>query len=257
MIVAAIQLGIVTAQKAANIERAVALVRRAVKDHQAALVTLPEMFVTGYDWKAVAGAAEPLTGPTVSTLCSLAAELQIHLLAGSIPEQRGGDRYNTSVLIGPDGQIITQYSKIHLFGLMDETEHLKAGSHVVAADSAVGKLGLSICYDLRFPELFRQLTDLGAQVVLVPAEWPHPRLEHWRTLLIARAIENQCFVIGNNRSGKDGSVAYCGHSMIIDPWGVPLAEAGEGEQIIHATIDLELVKEVRKRVPALLDRKLH
>ncbi|MFT8322621.1 MAG: nitrilase-related carbon-nitrogen hydrolase, partial [Bacillus sp. (in: firmicutes)] len=153
------------------------------------------------------------------------------------------------------GELVHTYDKLHLFQLMDEHKYLQSGT-----EDGLFKLdhqtfaGL-ICYDIRFPEWIRTHTTKGAEALFVVAEWPLPRLAHWRSLLIARAIENQCYVIACNRSGTDPNNVFAGHSMIIDPWGEVLAEASEKSEIVHGTIDMEKVKEVRKMIPIFADRK--
>lgn len=138
---------------------------------------------------------------------------------------------------------------------MDEHQYLSSGDRLALVETAWGQVGLSICYDLRFPELFRAYALSGARIVVVPAEWPHPRLAHWQTLLRARAIENQMFIIACNRVGRTGSNTFCGHSAIIDPWGETRIEGGESEDLLVATIDLDQVDAVRRQIPIFADRQ--
>jgi predicted amidohydrolase len=154
-----------------------------------------------------------------------------------------------------EGQRIADYSKIHLFRLMEEEKYLASGDRV--GTLAIGDIpaGVMICYDIRFPELSRKLALEGAKLVFVPAEWPKPRLHHWRTLQMARAIENQMFVISCNRVGISGSTEFFGHSMVIDPWGEVIAEGDETEQIIRASINLDDVDRVRRTIPIFEDRR--
>jgi predicted amidohydrolase len=144
---------------------------------------------------------------------------------------------------------------MHLFRLMAEEKYLAPGEAATLADTPWGKIGMAICYDLRFPELFRRYALGGAQLILVPAEWPHPRRAHWQTLLRARAIENQCFVAACNRVGTTGNSTFFGASAVIDPWGETLIEGGEAEMILTVTIDLALVDSVRRRIPVFEDRR--
>ena len=137
----------------------------------------------------------------------------------------------------------------------DEARTIRAGETVVAFDAPFGRVGLSVCYDLRFPELFRSYAARGAGVILLPSEWPHPRLEHWRTLVRARAIEDQCFFIACNRVGADRNNRFCGHSMVVDPWGATLVEGDEEPGLLLATLDLSTVAEVRERMSVLRDRR--
>ena len=252
---AVVQSDIVAGRPAENVERAAAQVEVAVRDRGARVVSLPEMFSTGYDWASLLDAAEPLSGPTVECFRDLCRRLGVWLLLGSLPERRADGTYNTSVLIADTGEIAGQYSKIHLFSLMDEPRYLRPGNGPTVVDTPLARVGLTVCYDLRFPELYRRLCLDGAELIFVPAEWPHPRAPHWETLLRARAIENQVFVVGNNRVGRDGEVAYCGRSQIIDPWGRILSRADEEPTILTADVDLADVHAARQRMPCLADRR--
>jgi predicted amidohydrolase len=138
---------------------------------------------------------------------------------------------------------------------MEEDQYLVPGDHLTQAETRWGSLGLAICYDLRFPEIFRAYAIAGARMVLLPSEWPHPRLEHWRTLIRARAIENQMFVIACNRVGVSKETTFCGHSAIIDPWGETVIEGGESPTLLTAEIDVDRVEEVQKKIPVLRDRR--
>lgn len=162
---------------------------------------------------------------------------------------------NTIYVFDRQGNEAAEYSKIHLFRLMDEEKHLVSGDRVGEFTVEGVPAGMMICYDIRFPELARRLALVGAKILFVPAEWPHPRLHHWRTLLQARAIENQMYVVACNRVGVSGSTEFFGHSMVIDPWGEVIAEGGESEEIIHASVSLDLVDEVRTRIPVFEDRR--
>ncbi len=173
------------------------------------------------------------------------------------------DRCGGSILLDPEsrGQGALQgeqagiYRKIHLFRLMDEEKYLAAGQHLTSVETAWGQSGLAICYDLRFAEMFRTYALNGVNMVYLPAEWPHPRLAHWQTLLRARAIENQMYMIAVNRVGTDGTHDFFGHSAIIDPWGNAIVEAGESEVLLTATIDTEMVPDVREKIPVFKDRR--
>jgi predicted amidohydrolase len=174
---------------------------------------------------------------------------------GSLVEKEGDRLYNTSVLIGPDGEITACYRKIHLFGYQsDETRLLTPGSDVTVAELPWGICGLSTCYDLRFPELFRRMTDRGVTVFLVTSAWPMARLAAWRLFNRARAHENLAFLISCNCAGINAGRQYAGHSMIVDPWGLVAAEGGDGEDIVTSEIDPGLAAEARAEFPALADR---
>ncbi len=252
--------------KPANLERAERLVRIAVS-HGATLIALPETF----NWRgkrgAEASAAETLEGESISLMTQLARDLKVHIVAGSITEKIPGQEktYNTSVMLGPDGSRMGVYRKIHLFdidlpGRVTATESASrlAGSEVVCVAASVGAVGMSICYDLRFPELYRRLAFAGAKILLVPACFTFPTGEaHWESLLRARAIENQAFVIAPAQFGTNvhGFSDY-GNSMIIDPWGRVLGRASDQEGVVTAAIDLHYLDRVRNELPALTHAKL-
>ena len=248
-----------------NLQKAESLVRGA-SSQGAALVVLPEVF----SWRGKSGntvfEAENIPGPTTERLGNLAHELGIHLITGSLLEKsEDGRSYNTSLLISPEGQILCRYRKIHLFDVdipnrvtVKESENIKAGVKTAAVPTAIGNIGLSICYDLRFPELYRQLVNRGAEIVSVPSAFTFPTgAAHWEVLLRARAVENQFYVIAPNQIGPNvhGFSDY-GHSMIIDPWGKVAACARDQESFITAEINLDYLSKVRKELPCLEHQKL-
>ena len=252
--------------KAANLERAERLVRVGAA-RGANLVALPEVF----NWRGKraeqAAAAETLDGESLGMMARLARELRIHIVAGSITERAEDTSrsYNTSVLIGPDGGRLAVYRKIHLFDVdlpgrvtVRESDSKIAGADVVCAETPVGAIGLSICYDLRFPELYRRLAFAGARILMVPSAFTFPTGEaHWEPLLRARAIENQAYVIAPAQFGPNvyGYSDY-GNSMIVDPWGRVLARAADQEGVVVAPIDLEYQDRVRSELPALKHARL-
>src|SRR5271154_6821649 len=252
--------------KAANLEKAENLIRLAAA-RGARLVALPEVF----NWRGKrteeAAAAESLEGVTLTLMAGLARELEVHLLAGSITEDAPGQpkRYNTSVLFGPDGRHLAVYRKIHLFDVdlpgrvtIKESDAKVAGSEVVSADTALGRVGLSVCYDLRFPELYRRLAFAGARILTIPSAFTFPTGEaHWDVLIRARAIENQCYVIAPAQFGPNvhGFSDY-GNSMIVDPWGRVLARAADMEGVVIAPIDLDYLERVRRELPSLAHARL-
>jgi predicted amidohydrolase len=257
---AAIQMS-AASDKGANLERAERLIRLAAA-RGAALVVLPEMF----NWRGrrseESAAAEPLDGESLTAMARLARELKIHLVAGSITERAPGQpkNYNTSVLLGPDGGHIAVYRKIHLFDVdlpgrvtVRESDVKLAGSDVVCARTPLGAIGLTVCYDLRFPELYRRLTFSGAQIITVPSAFTFPTGEaHWEPLMRTRAIENQCYVLAPAQFGPNvhGFSDY-GNSMIVDPWGRVIARAADQEGAVIAPLDLEYLARVRRELPAL------
>ncbi|ASS74790.1 carbon-nitrogen hydrolase [Tumebacillus algifaecis] len=219
------------------------------------LIVLPEMWNTAYSLHNIREIADQNGAQTREMIGALAAKHRVNILAGSVADVRDGEVYNTTYLFDRTGAVVGDYSKIHLFRLMDEEKYLQGGEQIGRFSLDGVEIGSMICYDLRFPELSRTLSLSGAQVVFVPAEWPHPRLNHWRHLQIARAIENQMFVVSCNRVGRAGETEFFGHSMVIDPWGEILLEADETEGIHHVTIDLGVVPEIRSRIPIFEDRR--
>ena len=246
--VAVVQMEVCSGEVQKNWVRAEARIAEAARQGAQAIL-LPELWTTGYDWAAMPRLAEPPDGPTVQRLRRLAAQHGVTLVAGSIAERRPGGIYNTSYILGPDGSVLGTYSKQHLFPLLDEPRYLAPGADPAPVETPHGRWGQLICFDIRYPEAARSLTMAGIAILWVPAEWPHPRLEHWRTLLRARAIEDQLFVVAANRTGQGDGNQWCGHSQIIDPWGTVVAEADEDEVTLRATLDLDLIAQVRGRVP--------
>lgn len=218
------------------------------------IILLPELWSTGYQLDQASSLAEDLTGSSVQLMQSLAVDHRSYV-GGSILGRRQGLVYNQFVLASPQGEVVATYEKVHLFGLMQEDQHLAPGNRLVTVDVAEQTAGLAICYDLRFPEMYRRYMQSGANLLLLASEWPNPRLEHWRTLLRARAIENQFFVIACNRVGSDANNTFFGHSLVIDPWGEILAEGDDQEGVINCEIDLSSVAAARRRLPALKDRR--
>lgn len=222
------------------------------------LVVLPEIWNVGYfDFDQYAAKAEPLDGPTMSRLRALADELGLYLHTGSIVERDGDALYNTSGLIDPGGDLLDTYRKIHLFGYeSEESRLLTPGKRIVAIDTELGTFGLTTCYDLRFPELYRALADAGVEMLLITSAWPNARLEHWLLLNRVRALENQVFLAAANLAGTNKGVELAGQSLVVDPWGVQIANAGTGERTATADVDLTQVQTVREAFPAFADRQL-
>lgn len=219
------------------------------------VVVFPELWSTGYDLENAAKYATPTDAGLFAQVAALAQTHQIAILGSCLSLMGEGKFGNTAVYFDANGRSLGEYSKLHLFRLMQEEQFLTAGPRPKLVEPAWGKAGLSICYDLRFPELFRRYALAGAQLVFVPAEWPHPRLVHWQTLLRARAVENQMFVVACNRVGRSKNTDFFGHSCIIDPWGELVIELGEGEMLGTAVIDIEKVNEVRAKIPVFEDRR--
>jgi predicted amidohydrolase len=255
-----------TDDKQRNVARAGELVR-ASADRGARLVVLPELFCWRGPPERQAREAEALDGPTLARMSELARELRIVLVAGSILERApdGALPFNTSAVFGEDGTLLGSYRKVHLFDVqipgavsVQESERFGAGTATVCVDTSVGRLGLSICYDLRFPELYRRLVEAGAELLCVPSAFTFTTgAAHWELLLRARAVENQCYVVAPNQSGpvEHGPNVY-GHSAIVDPWGTVVACAPDGESIAVAAIDPARQSAVRRQLPALAHRRL-
>jgi predicted amidohydrolase len=222
------------------------------------LVVLPELWVPGaFGYSGYEASATALPGEVIDALSLVAKEISAHVLAGTVIERDGDELHNTAVLIGPAGDIAHTYRKVHLFGFdHGEATFLTAGN-VVSTHVLPGltTLGMTTCYDLRFPELYRLLLDESAQVIVVPAGWPAARLDHWLLLLRARAVENQLFVIGCNQVGTQEGVELAGHSVVVDPWGRLIAEAGTEEDVLTVDLDLALVAKIRDEFPVLRDRR--
>jgi predicted amidohydrolase len=238
--------------------RVAAVCERVAACRDADLVMLPELWATTYfAFDDYAATAEPLDGPTRSALSAAAAAAGVHLHGGSIVERDGDRLFNTSLLVGPDGTLLGTYRKVHLFGYGSrEVSLLTAGTAVEAVPTALGPLALSTCYDLRFPELYRLQVDGGAELLLVAAAWPAARAAHWRLLLRARALENQCFLAACGAAGRQGEVPLSGRSAVVDPWGEVLVEAGGSAETVRVELDLGEVARARKDFPALADRRL-
>jgi predicted amidohydrolase len=219
------------------------------------LVVLPELWPQGgfaYDrWEAQ---AEPTAGPSLQALSAAAADLGALVHMGSFVERDDtGRMFNTSVLLGADGGVLAAYRKIHLFGFGEgEPKLMTAGTDIVVYDG----LGIATCYDLRFPEMFRGLLDGGALALVMASAWPEKRIAHWRLLAQARAVENQMYVVACNTAGTHAGVPMGGNSMVVDPWGVVLAEAGDDEEVLTVDIDLSSVPATRSSFPVLADRRL-
>lgn len=248
---AAIQFNIALGDVDANLDHVLSALRR-VHAKGARLAVLPEMWSTGYAYKQLADLAEQ-TPRVVESLCRESADLGM-VLVGSLPEKDDGALYNTAYVIDR-GQVVGTYRKVHLFSMMGEDRFLAAGETSLVISTSVGRLGVAICYDLRFPELFRKMGLEGAEIICLPAEWPKPRQEHWRTLLRARAIENQLFVAATNCCGPQGKLDFFGMSLLIAPRGEILAEGGYGNEELIATLDPREISDYRQQIDCYGDRR--
>jgi predicted amidohydrolase len=254
------------ADRAANLDRAEHLAREAA-GRGARLIVLPEVFAWRGPRADEAGIAEPIPGPTTERFATLARTLAIHLCAGSLLERAPGETraYNTSCLFDPRGVLLARYRKLHLFDVdlpgrvsVRESAARAPGDEVIAVPTELGMLGLSVCYDLRFPELYRRLVRAGAEVLLVPSAFTFPTgAAHWEVLCRARAIENQCYLLAPDQTGTSphGFADY-GESLIVDPWGRVLARASDGEGVVMAEVDRAYLARVRRELPALTHARL-
>jgi omega-amidase len=219
------------------------------------VIVLPELWTTGYDLTRLDQIADVDGKDSKLFLSNLAKVHQVNIIGGSIAQKTASGITNTMYVFNRAGECFAEYSKVHLFKLMDEHLYLQAGNskgHFKL--DGVPSSGV-ICYDIRFPEWLRAHTTDGAEIVFVVAEWPLARLDHWRTLLTSRAIENQCYIVACNRAGRDPKNEFAGHSMIIDPWGEVLAEAEKQPTQLTASIDLTKVRQVREQIPIFADRR--
>ncbi|WP_173917800.1 carbon-nitrogen family hydrolase [Halobacillus sp. Marseille-Q1614] len=251
--IAIIQMDIAFGDPETNRKNAIPRIKEAAQNG-GKVILLPELWTTGYDLEHFDKIAETLDGPTHTMMADLAKELGV-TVAGSVAEDDHGEFFNTFVAYNKDGDRVLKYRKVHLFRLMNEEKFLHAGFHkgnfVVEDTLAAGV----VCYDIRFPEWIRTHMLNGARGLFVVAEWPKPRVEHWRNLLISRAIENQCFIIACNRVGSDENNEFGGHSIVIDPWGNIAAEAGEDEEILYCDVDFSRVEAIREQIPIFQDRR--
>ena len=218
------------------------------------LALLPELWASGYDLENWAKYAAPLGKGAFKRVSDLAQKYQISI-GCSLLEEKDGRAFNTFVLFGPDGKTWGMYRKVHRFRLLHEEKWLGAGDQLVLAQTSWGPVGLSICYDLRFPETFRPYAAAGSRLTLIVAEWPERRVAHWSKLLQARAIENQMFIAGVNKVGESQGAKLGGGSAIIDPWGVPLIEGDDTEALLTAEIDFREAEIARRHIPVLRDRQ--
>ena len=231
-------------------------IEKEVPRYQPDTIVLPEMWNTGYALDSLEEGADNDGKETLALLQPLAKKYGIHIIGGSVANRRKDGIYNSSMIIRKDGELIHEYDKMHLVPMLDEHKFLQEGQAGGAIFELDGiKMGLVICYDLRFPELMRSIAIQGAEVIHVVAQWPESRRTHWRYLQHGRAIENECYIISANSSGSYDDTQFAGESLVIEPNGDLAAEGSpKKEETIVATIDLEKVKEMRERIPVFSDR---
>ena len=259
--IALAQMDIATGQPEANLAQVRDFAAQA-RDAGADLLLLPELWLHGYDLERAEEWAAPLGEAGFAHMAALAREFGLYL-AGSLLEQHAGGGSgepgraisNTAVLYAPDGVLLGAYRKIHLFRLMQEPRYLTPGDHATLCPTPWGPVGLAICYDMRFPELFRAMALAGAVIFLVPAQWPVRRIEAWLLLARARAVENELIVAACNRVGDDGQVTFPGRSCVVDPWGHALVEGDDQERLLIARADLREVRKARRYLTVYEDRR--
>jgi len=254
MQVALAQIDIKFGDPATNTQRVAEAVKQAA-DQGADVVVLPEMWNTGYALTDLAQLADVDGQQIKATLAALAQQYQVNLVGGSVAVAREGHYYNEMLVFDRQGHLLSQYDKVHRFGLMREDQYITAGKteNLFTLD-AVPAMGV-ICYDIRFPEWLRKQAAQGPQVIFVAAEWPTVRLPQWRILLQARAIENQAYVVAVNRVGSDPDNDFGGQSLVLDPLGQVVAETNDQPAVVTATLDLQQVAAVRGSMPVFADRR--
>lgn len=226
---------------------------REAASRESELVVFPELWSTGYVLEEAQQHASELGSGIFAEISAAALDHKMAIV-GSVLEKQGNQASNCATYFSADGELLAVYRKLHLFRLFDEHLYLQPGENPVSLELPWGTAGMAICYDLRFPELFRHYAlDKGASLLIIPAEWPLVRVEHWRALLIARAIENQCYVVACNAAEAAGDTVMGGHSMVIDPWGEVLVEGGETQELLTVEINTDLVADVRSRIPIFED----
>ena len=252
--VALAQMAIAPGQPDKNIETATAWAAQAADDG-ANLLVLPELWPTGYDLAQAVPSAAALDAGPFAVMADLARAHRLYVVGTALEANPSGAPFNTAALFGPDGTLLGAYRKVHLFPPLGETEHMSPGEDLPTFDLPWGHTALAICYDLRFPEMWRRYTEAGARLIVIPAEWPARRIEHWRLLLRARAIENQLIVLGCNRAGTAADGEYGGNSAAVDPWGHIVVEGSTEPGLLFSTLDLEEVARCRQLLPFLDDRR--
>ncbi|SKC86265.1 carbon-nitrogen family hydrolase [Maledivibacter halophilus] len=252
-----IQMDVSFENPSANFRKAEGFIEEAMKD-KPDFICLPETWNTGFFPKEeLEKLADENGNTTKKFLSKLSKKHNVNIIGGSVAVKRGDQVYNTSYIFNREGTLVAEYDKIHGFSPSGENEYFKGGENLCVFEIDGVKAGIVICYDLRFLELIRSLALKGIDILFLPAQWPHPRLNHWKTLSVARAIENQMFVAAVNALGTNGKLEMCGNSMIIDPWGNILVNAEEEEKIVTSVVDFEIVKDIRNRINVFKDRKPH
>lgn len=235
----------------ANRERVAEWLEKDIKENNPDTVVLPEMWTTAYTLPELNDIADENGQPSIDFLKEQATKYNVNIIGGSVANKKNGGIYNSALVVDRNGKLVYEYDKAHLVPMLNEPQYLTGGEKPTEVFELDGlKFGLIICYDLRFPELIRPLALEGAQVLCVVAEWPSARRNHWRSLQVARAIENQMYVVSSNRIGEYDGQEFSGNSMVVDPWGDILSEGSNDKQeVLSLSLDLEKVDQVRKDVP--------
>lgn len=254
MKIACVQMDITFGEPEGNYAAVEKYIEEAAKAHTDVIV-LPEMWNTGYALDQLSNLADQNGKKTREFLAKLAKKYVMNIVGGSVATKKDGKFYNTMYVANRTGQIIADYDKAHLFKLMNEHQYMAEGQRMNLFDIEGISCSGTICYDLRFPEWIRTHILYGAKIMFIPAQWPKKRIDHWKLLLQARAIENQCFVVAVNRVGRDPNNVFNGHSMVIGPWGEQLNFEQTSEGIFYTEIDINEVDRVRRTIPIFEDRR--
>lgn len=255
MKVSAIQMDVAFNEPGKNRNRISKLIEESVESSKPDTIVLPEMWNVSFFPDNMSATADEEGNETQKFLSELASKFQINIVGGSVAVKRDGTYYNTSYSLDRNGNLMHAYDKVHLFSPADEHAVFEPGNKLGVFELDGVKVGVATCYDLRFVEWIRMMALKEVEVLFVPAAWPHPRSEVWQTLLKARAIENQFFVVGVNSVGKTDRLSFCGHSTIYDPLGQVLAESEENEVVLTAELDLSQLRTVRDDIGVFRDRR--
>ena len=254
MKISALQLDITLGDRQANRDKVTLKVAEAMKEKPDVIV-LPELWDLGFFPKNALELGDEGGKMAQDFLSQLAKEHQVNIVGGSIVRRETDKIFNTQYVYDRQGNQVATYDKVHLFSPSGEHQAFQAGDRMAVYELDGVKMGSIICYDLRFSEWVRMVALAGAQVMFVPAGWPHPRLNHWRLLNQVRAIENQFFVVAVNHCGSAYELNFCGHSQMINPWGEVIVEAGDGEEILTGEIDFSIIQDIRERINVFRDRR--
>lgn len=252
MKLALVQLNVVSGAVEQNRKHGLELVALAAET--ADVIVLPELWTSGYSLRHVGDFAETEEGPTLAGLRKIARKNDVMIVSGSLAYRKEDSIYNGLFVVTAEG-IVAEYQKVHLFSMFNEGDFFSAGQKLCLFDLAGYKAGAAICYDLRFPELFRSLTLQGASLIFVPAEWPTARGEHWRVLVQARAVENQVFICAVNCVGQHKNRPFFGHSLLVGPDGTIFVEGDDQENILYGDIDFQFISKVRRSMDIFADRR--